>query len=95
MLKKATGTAMLLALIPAYIVTVYAATPPATDDCGRQGAVPGEQVGVCTELSVDVIRGYYFDTIRLPVTRFGLNLDLLHRTFLPGILLLAGLLWKQ
>lgn len=95
MWKKLIAIILLLALIPTYIVVVYAAPTPSESSCDTDGRVPGENVGFCSEVSMEVIRGYYLDTVRLPVTAFGINVDIVNKTFLPLILVIAGLVWRR
>lgn len=95
MWKKLIIITLILGLIPTYIIATYAAPSPSEDSCNNTERIQGEQVGVCTEVSMNVIRGYYFDTVKLPVTRFGMNIDLLNQTFLPALLILAGLVWRR
>ncbi len=88
---------LLLLLIPAYVVGVYSLPPTTSNTCEDKGgggaSVGGDKVGFCTEISVSVMRPYYFGLLRLPVHRLGMSFDLAHRLFVPVTLALVGLVW--
>lgn len=85
---------LILLLIPLYLVGVYSLPPTFNSTCTTEGGeVRGERVGFCTEISVSVIRPYYFGLLRLPVYRLGINFDWAHRLFIPVLVGLAGLVW--
>ncbi|MDY6788370.1 MAG: hypothetical protein SVV03_00235 [Candidatus Nanohaloarchaea archaeon] len=97
MSMKYVWIALILLLIPLYVMGVYALPSQVNSTCdgnsGKAKAAAGEKVGFCTEISVSVMRPYYFDTIRLPVYRAGMNLDWAHRLFPPALLAAAALIW--
>lgn len=87
---------LIVLLIPVYVVGVYSLPPTSTNTCEDKSgkAVAGkDKVGFCTEITVSVVRSYYFGLLRLPVQRMGINMDWAHRLFIPVLLGLAALVW--
>lgn len=81
---------LLILLIPFYVITVVAMPGNVSIACGAEndtGRVT-DRVGFCTEISFSQTRTYYFDMLRLPVYKLGINLHTANKTFLP--LLLGG-----
>ncbi|MDY6777840.1 MAG: hypothetical protein SVU32_04180 [Candidatus Nanohaloarchaea archaeon] len=96
MWDKAVPAFLVLLLIPAYIVAVYALPAPTNVSCGSGGdRGPGEKVGFCTRISISHTRSYYFGILRLPVQRGGINLDLANRLFAPLVILAAAAVWNR
>lgn len=95
-MRKTYKVAGILLMIPLYVATVYALPGLTAGGCDLAGEPSAQQeVGFCTQVSATVERGYYFDTITLPVYIFGIDFDILHKTFLPLLLLLAAAVWRR
>lgn len=94
---------VLVACIVLLMIPVYVAGIPALPDTVKSTCEPVnglaaggiEKVGFCEEIGFAVQRSYYFGLLRLPVYKAGVSLDLLNRTFLPALLIIAAaVLWR-
>lgn len=84
---------LIILMIPTYVVMVYAMPGNVSIACGNANDTQRgvtDRVGFCTEISFSQTRSYYFDILRLPVYKLGLNLHLLNQTFIPLLLTAAG-----